>query len=57
VCLANLPRIRAPLTGWTLRWLDASPSSFYSLAFLVLYLVVELFDPLIEMGEFIHRLA
>jgi len=25
VCLANLPRIREPLTGWTLRWLDASP--------------------------------
>jgi len=57
VCLANLPRIREPLTGWTLRWLDASPSSFYFLAFLVLYLVVELFDPLIEMGKFIHRLA
>jgi undecaprenyl-diphosphatase len=57
VFLANLPRIRQPLTSWALRWLDASPSSFYFLASLVLYQVVELFDPLIEMGKFIHRLA
>jgi undecaprenyl-diphosphatase len=57
VCLANLPRIRHPLTCWALRWLDASPSSFYFLASLALYQVVELFDPLIEMGKFIHRLA
>jgi len=37
VCLANLPRIRQPLTASALRWLDASPSSFYFLAFLVLW--------------------
>ena len=57
VCLANLPRIREPLTGWALRWAEASPSSFYFLAFLVLYQVVELFEPLIKMGKFIYRLA
>jgi hypothetical protein len=45
------------MTGWALKRLDTSPSSFYFLAFLVLYLVVELFDPVIEMGKFIHRLA
>ncbi len=57
VCLANLPRFRQPLTDWALRWLDSSPSSFYFLASLALYQVVELFDPLIEIGKFIHRLA
>jgi len=57
VCLANLPRIRESMTGWALKWLDASPSSFYFLAFLVLYLVVELFDPVIEVGKFIQRLT
>jgi PAP2 superfamily len=57
VCLANLPRIREPLTSWALRWLDASSSSFYFLSFLVLYQVVELFEPLVEMEKFIRHLA
>ncbi len=57
VCLANLPRIRQPLTHWSLQLLEANPSSFYFLAFLVLYQVVELFEPMIKMGKFIYHLA
>ncbi len=57
VCLANLPHIRERLTGWALKWAEASPSSFYFLAFLVLYQVVELFEPLIKMGKFLYHLA
>ena len=57
VCVANLPRIRQPLTNWGMRLLDANPSIFYFMAFLVLYQVVELFEPLIKMGKFIYHLA
>lgn len=57
VCVANLPRIRGPLTGWSLKLLDVNPSAFYFAAFLVLYQVVELFEPLIKMGKFVYHLA
>jgi undecaprenyl-diphosphatase len=57
VCVANLPRIRQPLTHWGLKLLDANPSLFYCLAFLVLYQVVELFEPMIKMGKFLYHLA
>jgi undecaprenyl-diphosphatase len=57
VCVANLPRIRQPLTNWGLKLLDANPSFFYFMAFLVLYQVVELFEPLIKMGKLIYHLA
>jgi undecaprenyl-diphosphatase len=57
VCVANLPRIRQPLTNWGLKLLDANPSLFYFMAFLVLYQVVELFEPMIKMGKFIYHLA
>lgn len=57
VCVANLPRIRQPLTNGSLKLLDARPSLFYCMAFLVLYQVVELFEPMIKMGKFIYHLA
>jgi undecaprenyl-diphosphatase len=56
VWLANRPGIRKPITGWALRLMEANPSLFYSLAFIVLYLVAELFDPLLNILSFIvHR--
>src|SRR6478672_7165586 len=46
--LANTSRIRKPLTAWALRWLDKSPGSFYSFAFILTFQMAELFDPLLE---------
>jgi|ERR1700730_1874834 undecaprenyl-diphosphatase len=47
--LANLPAIRKPLTSWALQWLHEKPGQFYSFSFIVTYLMVELFDPMVEM--------
>ncbi len=56
VWLANRPGLRKPITGWPLRLTESNPSLFYSLAFMVLYLVAELFDPLLKILHFIiHR--
>ena len=57
VCVANLPRIRQPLANWGMKLLDANPSFFYFTASLVLYLVVELFEPLIKVGKLMYHLA
>jgi undecaprenyl-diphosphatase len=53
VWLGNLPRIRKPLTGWALRWMDSNPSQFYCFAFIVTYQVAELFDPALDIVKFI----
>jgi hypothetical protein len=55
--VANLTRIRQPLTNWGMKLLDANPSFFYFMASLVLYLVVELFEPLIKVGKLMYHLA
>ena len=52
--LANLPRIRKPLTSWALRWMDSSPSQFYSLAFIATYQIAELFDPLLKILHYLR---
>lgn len=57
VCVANLPWIRQPLTNWGMKLLDANPPFFYFMASLVLYLVVELFEPLIKVGKLMYHLA
>jgi len=49
----NLPRIRKPLTGWALRWMNSNPSQFYCFAFIVTYQVAELFDPALSILKFI----
>lgn len=47
--LANISRIRKPLTGWALRSLESRPGRFYSCAFIVIYQMADLFDPIIKM--------
>lgn len=47
--LANISRIRKPLTGWALRSLESRPGWFYSCAFIVIYQMADLFDPIIKM--------
>jgi undecaprenyl-diphosphatase len=47
--LANTSRIRKPLTAWALRLLETRPGLFYSCAFIVLYGMADLFDPVIKM--------
>ena len=54
--LANVSSVRKPLTAWALRWLDRSPGSFYSFAFILTFQMAELFDPMLEtlkVGELI----
>jgi len=46
--LANVSSVRKPLTAWALRWLDKSPGSFYSFAFILTFQMAELFDPMLE---------
>jgi undecaprenyl-diphosphatase len=55
VWLACLPSVRNRLTGWALRWMSARPSQFYSLTFLVTYLIAELFGPALMIVSFIIR--
>jgi len=53
VWLANLPRIRRPLTGRALRWIASRPSQFYCCAFLVSYEIAELFSQALELATFV----
>jgi undecaprenyl-diphosphatase len=56
VWLAYRPGIRTPLTNWALQWMDARPEQFYCFSFLVMYQIVELFDPVTKIVNFmIHR--
>ena len=53
--LFHLPAVRRPLTGWTFRWLDASPAEFYAFSFLLTSQICELFDPVRSILNFISR--
>jgi undecaprenyl-diphosphatase len=55
VWVANRPGTRQPLTGWVLRWMEARPWQFYPFCFIVSYLIVELFNPLIKMALFFSK--
>ncbi len=47
--LANISRIRKPLTAWALRLLETRPGLFYFCAFIVTCQMADLFDPIIKM--------
>jgi undecaprenyl-diphosphatase len=51
--LANLPPIRKVPMRWAWQWLDARPGQFYCFLFILTYQMAELYNPILNLINFI----